>query len=129
MPRKLSKKEQMDSMQNTAAQGQDLMTSLRNNFSGDQIDPSMADRFKVDDVNKDQQDYAKAMQMVKQNNPTQTQDPMMELMKRRAQPQPQFQQQMTDQDAAAMANQFEPSPEDQQKLELKRKLLNSINNR
>lgn len=139
MAEKLTKKQQLDSMQNEASKEysmKDLYSKLRGAFNGQQFqapqpmnlskeqkDAEIAKKFQVDDVQKSQADYGRAMDTIKaRENPYG--NPMNDVLKRKMQPQPE----MSDVEAADIMQQFEPSPENQKELELKRQLIKRMNN-
>lgn len=138
----LTKKQQMQSMEDEANKEysmKDLYSNLRNmfnpqqfvapkvrNLSKEQKDAEIAKKFEVEDVNKSQQDYKKAMDMIRAREGEA--NPMMDVIKKRLSPRPEFQTEMSDQEAADMMNQFQPSDEEARQMELKRQLIKRLNN-
>lgn len=139
MADKLSKKQQMNSMVDTATQEypmKDLYSKLKGAFSGQPFqappprdmskrakDAELAAKMDVDDVRKSQADYGRAMETIKaRENPYG--NPMQDVLMRKMQPQ----QDISDQEAADIMQEFEPSDAQNQQMELKRQLIKRLNN-
>jgi hypothetical protein len=126
MPKPTKQQIGLKSMQD-AASGKDIDTFLPSNRAPLGQLPQPQQRI-IGDSGDTTKDYARAMEVIKRNNPLQTEDPMMELLRRRLQPKSEFQTDMSDKEAADMDQQFAPTEEEKKQLELKRKLLNNLNN-
>lgn len=139
MADKLTKKQQINSMVDTANQEiplKELYTKLKGAFSGQPFqtppprnmtkqakEAELAAKMQVDDVRKSQEDYGRAMETIKaRENPYG--NPMQDVLMRKMQPQ----QDMSDQEAADIMKEFEPSDEQKQQDELKRQLIKRLNN-
>lgn len=139
MAEKLNKQQQIDIMVKTANQEypmKELYSKLKGAFSGQPFqapqpmdmskkakEAELAAKMQVDDVRKSQADYGRAMETIKaRENPYG--NPMQDVLMRKMQPQ----QDISDQEAADIMKEFEPSDEENQKMELKRQLIKRLNN-